>query len=387
MAATERCRLFVLLTCTLVLFQATSARADEASGTTTGRVELRGNYYYERSTRVVAPSVAARLDTARGLSVEGTYLVDSITSASVAAGALVDSGFTEIRHDMTLTVAGERPVGEDHVALSATVRGSREPDYVSASGTLSLRFLLDERNTTVGFAVTALHDEVRQVFRVGSQIRPPQMGPGGTTVFDEDFDGLVSSLSFERVVNPRLVLGAGYDLAHLRGFLASPYRQVQVNGILAQESHPNLRLRHTLSARAVLALPRADAALHVGLRGYADSWDIRAITVDARYYQSIGEFLLLRMRYRYYVQTAASFDSGLALPTYTGAHRYYTADPKMQAFDAHEFGFAWIVDLGFLGERAGFLRDAELEFMADYRLNSNRFGDAVIAGAAVRAPF
>lgn len=361
----------------------TTSRADEASGTWTGRVEVRGSYYWERSTRVVAPTIGGRLDAPNGMSVQAYYLVDSITSASVAAGALVDVGFREIRNEVGATVSGEIDVGEQHLAMTGGTRFSREPDYRSYTGNAAFRLAVDQRNTVIGLNLSYLHDEVRQVFRTGSQIRPPAAG-----TFDEDFDGVVLALYAEHLVNDRLQLAGGYDLVLLRGYLASPYRQVQIGGILEPESHPDTRNRHTLWTRAQVAVPEAHGALHAMVRGYADSWDIRAITVETRWYQSIGEHLLVRLRHRYYAQTASFFDSGHALPTYTDSPRYFTADPKMERFYDNEVGAAIITRLGFFGDSSlDWIAGAEIEFAFDYRFSTNRFGDAIFAAMVLRMPF
>lgn len=73
---------FRLLLVVLLLGVSLTARADRASGTWTGSVETRGNYYWERSTRVVAPTVAVNLDSPDGVQLHADYLVDVITSAS-----------------------------------------------------------------------------------------------------------------------------------------------------------------------------------------------------------------------------------------------------------------------------------------------------------------
>ncbi|MDH3728991.1 MAG: hypothetical protein OER77_15780, partial [Myxococcales bacterium] len=72
------------------------------TGTWTGDVQLRGNYYWDRSTRVVAPEIIAQLEAPQGSRLRVDYLVDSITSASIAAGALEDTRFNEIRHDVAV---------------------------------------------------------------------------------------------------------------------------------------------------------------------------------------------------------------------------------------------------------------------------------------------
>lgn len=388
MAATDR-RAHPALLATLASILCLTARpahADEASGTWTGRMETRGSYYWERSTRVVAPTIGARVESPRGVAIQGYYLVDSITSASVAAGALVDSGFTEIRHEVGATVGGEIDVGDNHLMLTGGGRYSHEPDYASYSGNVSGRFAIDERNTVFGLSVNVLHDDVHQLFRTGNQIRPPNMG----AAFNRSFNGVTTSMYVEHVLNARSFVVGGYDLSRLSGYLASPYRQVQVDGSLQPESHPDLRLRHTLWARYQLAIPEAHAALHGLLRAYADSWDVRAISVEARWYQELGPYLMWRSRYRYYTQSNSFFDSGHlgnTMPTYTGAPTYFTADGKMQRFHDHEFGFAMVTKLGFLSDSGlRWFNRMELEFSCDYRVSNNRFGNAIVGALVVRVP-
>src|SRR5690349_5157370 len=83
------------------------AGADAVSGTFTGNVALRGNYYWERSTRVVAPAITAGMETPQGIRMDATYLIDAITSASVATGVQSDHPFTEKRHDFQAGAAYE----------------------------------------------------------------------------------------------------------------------------------------------------------------------------------------------------------------------------------------------------------------------------------------
>src|SRR3954468_16017199 len=99
-----------LASATLLLFTLLCTErlsADAVTGTYTGSVALRGNYYWERSTRVVAPSLTAAVETPHGVRVDGTYLIDAITSASQATGVQTDNTFREIRHDAQLGVGHE----------------------------------------------------------------------------------------------------------------------------------------------------------------------------------------------------------------------------------------------------------------------------------------
>src|SRR5215468_4225649 len=83
------------------------ARADESTGTWTGNVEARNNYYWERSTRVVAPAIHLDTTSPDGLNIAMDYLIDTITSASLGSGVASDIRFTELRNDFGFALGGE----------------------------------------------------------------------------------------------------------------------------------------------------------------------------------------------------------------------------------------------------------------------------------------
>src|SRR5688572_28583576 len=123
------------------------AKADAVTGTTTGSISLRSNYYYERSTCVIAPAVTATLEMPQGIRFDATYLVDAITSASLATGVLSDDAFTEVRHDFNAGAGYEIDFGGVQLDLAASGRMSREPDYKSRGVGFSPALSLNERNT------------------------------------------------------------------------------------------------------------------------------------------------------------------------------------------------------------------------------------------------
>ena len=79
------------------LMFSTGARADDY-------VSVRGAYYREASTRVIQPMVEVIRESPSGLDVGAHFLVDAITSASIAAGTSVDNVFTEVRDEVGLRV-------------------------------------------------------------------------------------------------------------------------------------------------------------------------------------------------------------------------------------------------------------------------------------------
>ena len=97
--------LAALVSCLGLGYLSTTAQADEVTGTWSASVEGRGNYYWETSTRVLVPAVQVRADSPGGLHLGAGYLVDVITSASIAqTGGGSDTEFTELRHGVNALV-------------------------------------------------------------------------------------------------------------------------------------------------------------------------------------------------------------------------------------------------------------------------------------------
>ncbi len=371
---------FVVLLPVTTLPGPTRTLADETSGTWTGQAEVRGNYYWERNTRVVAPEVGVTLESPEGLRIKGHYLVDSITSASVAAGTRVDVGFTEIRHDVSLGIGATSGVGDDELQIDLSGRVSTEPDYFSKSVTLSSTLLFNEKNTSLGVRGTFLQDDISSVIRGAGGVEGEidDRGQVGTLT------SINGSLSASHNLSPTLVLSAGYDYTYLSGYLANPYRSVSLGGAPLAESHPDMRHRHVLHSRLAVYFPGTKTAVHGMMRLYGDSWDVYALNPEVRLYQSFGNALHTRMRYRFYVQTDAFFYES----AYEPEDQYYTADGKMQSFETHLVGLQFSLPFTFLEDSGvAFLSRSTFDLSFDVAHSTSIFGDYIIAQTGWRVPF
>jgi hypothetical protein len=356
---------------------ASLAGADAASGTYTGTVAARGNYYWERSTRVVAPSISASLSTPVGVRVDAAYLIDAITSASVATGVQDDLAFTEKRHDVQAGLGYELDLGAAQLDLSARVRMSREPDYHSQGAGFGAALSLDQRNTVFAFNGYFVHDDVYRVLRFMPTNDPDQLFASEAQRVG-DLNVLSLGFAWDQVLSRTVTMTLGYDLALLNGFQANAYRSVAfANGGIMAEHHPDQRTRHAPYVWMAKYFETPRLALRVGYRFYRDNWDINAHAVDVRAHQEIGEHFELRLRYRYFHQDRAFFhdpDGNLS------TDRYWTADPKMGHFHNQTFGLKMRLSLDFLGfTRLDVLRTAALDWGVEYVLNNNRYGNGVIA--------
>jgi hypothetical protein len=376
-AATRR----ALVALALFPLLALPARADEVSGTWTGQAEARTNYYWEESTRVWAPEVSVDLEAPNGLEVGGHYLVDSITSASQAAGTQVDVAFTEIRHDWGFTAGYEFDLGKERLHVGAAARFSKEPDYRSIGHGLNAALSLNDQMTTLRASVFYVHDDIEQRFR----------GPASGSLSDRgqigELNALATTLVWDQVLSPVVTVQLAYDFVYNSGFLANPYRQVSVQGVSRQETHPDTRLRHAATGRLAYYHRPSRTAFHVSYRTYLDSWEVAALNPELRIYQEVGDYVMLRGRYRYYNQTRAFFYE--ADPAnYASSDPYFSADPKMSDFHGHTAGIQMRLALGFLrGTRLGWLSKGSVDLVFDRIWRTNRFGNGILGTGAVTLPF
>ncbi|MBZ0119822.1 MAG: DUF3570 domain-containing protein [Sandaracinaceae bacterium] len=369
----------------LALLAASPVSADEASGTWTGELTLRTNYYWETSTRVVAPEVHGTLVSPDGTRIDADYLVDAITSASIAAGVQEDIRFTEIRHQATLGVSREFDLGEAQLRLGTSARLSIEPDYVATYINLNSALSLNQRSTVFNFSATYVHDDVGAVVRGGM----PRVDPTtGRDLSDRGRQGQLEGItlvgSWTQALSPVATLTLGYQVLHNWGYLQNPYRRARVAGALDVETHPQNRLRHTAFGRFAYFVPETRTAFHLMYRAYVDDWSIAGLTPEVRVYQLIGSSVMLRARWRYYAQT----DSFFYEDSYDTLRSFVTADPKMSRFDSHLLGAQIRVGLDFLSPTAlSFLARGWFDVSFNYWWQTSRFGDAILAQVGLTTPF
>jgi hypothetical protein len=316
--------------------------------------------------------------------IDANYLLDAITSASIAAGVQEDIRFTEVRNQGTLGISRELDLGDMQLRVGTTGRASHEPDYMATGITAFGSLSLNQRSTILGANLTYIHDDVGAVVRGGA----PRVDDTGRDLSDRgrqgQLEGFTVGASWNQVLSPVATLVVGYQLVHNWGFLQNAYRRARVSGGLQNERHPGERTRHTLYGRLAYFIPQTQTALHLMYRAYIDDWDIGAITPEVRIYQMIGESVLVRLRYRYFAQT----DSFFYQTDYTGEEAFVTADQKMTRFNSHLLGAQLRVGLDFLSPTPlSFLSRAWLDMSFNYWFQTSGFGNGILAQAGIRAPF
>ena len=341
-----------------------SARAD-------GELSVRGAYYKERSTRVAQPMLDARFDVGDDGELRAHLLVDSISSASVAAGA-AGTPFDEKRYE-----AGASYLHRiETLEVGGGARASSEPDYKSAMANLRGSIELGQRNTVLAVNLAGGRDTLNNE-GAQSEIVDPIEGKLFTAL---------GSLSLRQILSPVLVGEATYDLAYLDGFQENPYRSVSAGGMLEPERVPDTRLRHALLGGLRAFIPPTRTTLAGSYRFYVDDWGVIGHTPELRVIQEIVPDFDAHIRYRLHHQSAADFYQTTYPSADPAVEPYLTDDVKLSELTTHTVGVKLDVQARLLGIQ-GQLGEARAEALFEYINQSTYYGNAVAAQIAVTFPF
>ena len=348
-----------------------SALAQNNSGSWGGSIEGRGNYFWERSTRVIVPEVKATVTAPDGTNVGVGYLLDAISSASISAGAGNDQVATEYRHALALEAGRPFDLGSSQLDLGVHGIYSSENDYTSLALGLSSGLWLNQKNTKLSLYATGVSDQIR------SNADPS---------FDGHLKGLSASAGIEQVLSPVLLLTLNYQFGYLDGFLGNPYRRaLSAAHAPEREAPPTTRYRHGISSHLSWFIPATDTAVHLIYASYLDSWDVAAVIPEIRIYQQVTRDFLVRPRYRLYVQSKASFQRAKYPAGWDGPT---TADPKLSALTTHTVGLSLEYRLSFLAHTVfDFAKDAWLDVALDRYFSNSSFGNAILGTAGGRLEF
>ncbi len=299
------------------------------------RLTVRGNYYRETSTRVLQPMVTFHKELPdERFALEAEYLLDVISSASIASGALALGGdrvFTEMRHEATMR--GMTKVKD--WGASAFFRYSTETDYTANAFGFGLSRDLRQRtiNLSINYSGT-----FNRVFRITNNIgaRAPWTSSRDTNLLQVHY----LSLGYTHVLHKTVVAGLNLEGIYAEGPQDNPYRRSR-NG--SPEIHPWIRHRLAPSGWLRWYVPKAKMAVEPRYRFYADDWGLIAHAIDARVHFRPHRDLRLRLRYRFYTQNEAKFwrDDGVWELDYP----YRSDDPKMDDFRSHTAGLQLVWEL------------------------------------------
>lgn len=348
-----------------------------------GQVDAYSTLFYETggplNMLVVTPRANLRLDPIPELTVRAGWEADIVSGASVA---VVDAPSTDVDAITSATqVTDFRNVFNGGLELHSeygTLRGSYsygfENDYRSHSFTLGARTDLFERNTTFDLSYARGFDQVCDRLQPREQDAVHrQRLDSAEGCFTDAMDRTTHDIelqtfqgSWTQAWAPIFVTQLTASGQLIDGFQSNPYRAVWLGRSAAQEHHPDERFRYAASLSARLWIEPMRGALQATARVYRDTWDVRSITAELAYEQTIDGGLRFRLRGRYYRQGAAAFYSD----DYALAPRgqYFTGDRELSDMESYMAGaqLVWTLTPGTEGAQIGFLQSFRMVLKADY---------------------
>jgi hypothetical protein len=320
--------------------------------------------------------IDARFDAGEHGSVVGHFLVDSITSASASSGA-TSGAFNENRVEAGGGYTHELP---GRLKLGADLRYSAESDYFSTWLDVHAELELLDQTTRLGVLLGHSFDTITNGVAVAQ-------GGLGTPSFERSLGVSLASLSATQILTPVLVGFVGFDLGYLNGYQANLYRQVPGGAEPVAERVPDVRWRTALYGELRGHLGATSTTGVLGYRLYIDDWGIVAHTPEVRVIQEIVPGLDVRLRYRFYTQSAASFYRA----QYTQAElddmaMSVTQDEKLSSFRTHTLGGQLSVALSILGFREAFAR-MRIDAVVERVWQTTSFGDAWVGQLGLSVPF
>jgi len=376
---------------------ATFATLCSSSATAENRLTISGDYYRERSTRVLAPQLHFTVDAPDERLVLGArYLLDTVSSASIATGTADATGgdnvFTELRHEVTMTadsnVKGWQP--------GAFFRYSTETDYISRSLGFGLGRDFLERTLNLRLTYTYNFDRVYRISgAAGSRLpwcggyygRTCDAHPGGSNLLETHY----VAASYTHVVHKTVLLLATFEYAHLAGPQDNPYRGMLIPNAQV-EVHPLERNRYAIWAGPRWNIPRLKMVVEPRYRFSIDDWGLLTNMLDARAHFRVAPHARMRLRYRYYHQSKAgffqddfnyeSFDADVQCEPDAVAG-CASADPKLDSFSSHTPGIQLTFELDGLAARHGWswLEGAWIQATYNYVFQNSRFQAARALGS------
>ena len=364
------------LTCALTVApQALCAQAEVSAG---------GSVFLERggplNMTVLVPEVSADVALTDGLSVNAGWTADVITGASVAVvdaptasvDAISGASVQDVRH----VLGGGVRLHDGQSSLAGSYRYGFENDYRSHSFDVTARTELYERNTALEITYARSFDRVCDGPDASEAVLKPRLDSSegcfkdaASTAAAKRRDVGLNVHTFQggwtQNLSPDLSMQLTASAALLDGLQANPYRAVVIGRAAAQEHHPDNRARYAFAAGFRLWIEPLSGALQPVLRAYRDTWNVRSLSAELGYEQTLGQGLRLRARGRYYVQTGASFFSDDYVLHPTG--QYFTGDRELSPMQSGLLGaqFSWSVPANEQGEVLGFLGSLELTLKGD----------------------
>lgn len=288
-----------------------------------------GNPFLDERLTVIEPVAIFDYNVTDRVTVWGQFSYDEVSSASIdrlkrfpnqvgASGDYyygVDGG---IRYKLS-----------ERTRVGGFLSASTEFDYDSYGFGGDLARDSADKNRTVKWGLNGFYDEIKIIRWDGTQNEGK----------DERLT-LSTALDWYQIIDSKTHGELGTALTYQWGFLETAYNSVIIEhplgfrlGEVTEELSDN-RLRGAIYGRIRRYYPTKTAA-EFGGRLYADDWGIASFAVEPSVHQWIvEESLNLKLRYRFYTQTAADDFKHHAY----AVDRFRTQDADLGKFHSHSVG-------------------------------------------------
>jgi hypothetical protein len=229
------------------------------------------------------------------------------------------SGATIHDHRSALSAAYTADAGTSS-STTYSASYSQERDYRATSLGMERSFPLNAA-LTLGAGGSFSHDIIQPTdYELFDRIR----------YADKNTGSLFGSLAW--VIDKSTVVQTGIQLNVEDGYLSDPYKLVSVGDDTLPDTRPGTRTEVAWLLRYRRAFDHPDGALHLDYRYAQDSWGVASSTVDASWYQTLGDGWQLVPEARYYSQQQARFYAPFFLDP--GAHQFFSSDYRLGTFGA-----------------------------------------------------
>jgi hypothetical protein len=289
---------------------------------------LYATYEDDSGLDVVSPGARVELDVFERITLGLKYIyerfeksapedvVDAVSGATTVSGGS-GTGFKETRREYGASGA----VRLDAATLSAGYVYSDESDFASNTASLGVSREMLDKNLTVAALASFGVDDVE----IAAEEHKHKYTKAVT-------------VAATQLLSPTALLVGGYSFARVDGYQENPLRKIRVDlgfGLYTNhdESHPDVRNRHTLFVRGKKYFTTG-TAFDLNLARYQDDWGVSANSAELRVSQYVTKFWIVRLRYRLYAQSNADFYQTI----YPAVEDEMTADTRLREFDSHLAG-------------------------------------------------
>jgi hypothetical protein len=294
-----------------------------------------GSYTDDGGLTVHTPSVSVTKEfpTQTTLNIKYTYetfekeapsgAADAVTGATTVSGGS-GGGYDDLRKE----IVGGASQQFGPVILAIGGFYGNESDYLSQAYSVGATVELFQKNLTVSGVYGKTADRIEDLT--------------DPTFFGYK-DNATYTIAATQLLTPTMIVVGGYSLSQVEGFQSSPTRKILVPTVFGDrvfaEVHPDLRDRQTFFLRFKRYMG-SETSGELNLSYYFDTWGVRAIGAEPRVERRLTPSVAVRLRYRFFSQSAADFYQETYTAQDVTVTSLKTADVKLRDFDNHTIGVA-----------------------------------------------